>query len=78
MSDKQLVIIMSNYVNRQFTKIMHEYRKMYKKIHINNHRYVDFSSFKARLKFFEHSLNPDFGSVFPQLESQWACVVLSQ
>jgi len=35
MSDKQLVIIMSNYVNRQFTEIMHEERKMYKKIHIN-------------------------------------------
>lgn len=51
---------------------------MYKKIHINNHRYVDFSSFKAQLKFFEHSLNPDFGSVFPQFESQWACVGLNQ
>lgn len=47
MSDKQLVIIMSNYVNRQFIEIMHEERKMYKKIHINNHRYVDFGSFKA-------------------------------
>ena len=70
MSDKQLVIIMSNYVNRQFIEIMHEERKMYKKIHINNHRYVDFGSFKARLKIFEHSLNPQFGSVFPQLESE--------